>query len=206
MRHAATVPCSSSASKTGQSLQLMAELGTPVRLRTTTQPHAPVQHGLECIGQDASGAAEPYCHPDTTAQRVKDTNRQTTSYSPAQHGLEHLGQEAALHDEPLRAVQAAAGAQLRKQELLHGWEGSGGCSEATLAQQLLWVTARRHVLVVARAHGGLHFAITGPSDKTAAPSSKQRVRSAAKSSVTDVRSSPSPARARGCGSSTCTAP
>lgn len=45
--------------------------------------------------------------------------------SPAQHGLKGLWQEAALDNQPLRAVQAAAGTQLRKQELLQATREGG---------------------------------------------------------------------------------
>lgn len=56
------------------------------------------------------GACRPPLHPPS---------------SPAQHRLKRLGQEAALDDQPLRAVQRAAGAQLREQELLRGGRRGG---------------------------------------------------------------------------------
>jgi hypothetical protein len=78
----------------------------------------PVQQVL-CRG---ACAVAPYTAPTSHRHQPAPTIH-STHYPPAQHGLESLWQEAALDDEPLRAIQRPARAQLRQQEGLHRQAG-----------------------------------------------------------------------------------
>lgn len=128
--------------------------------------------------------------------------------SPAKHRLKRLGQEAALDDQPLRAVQRAAGAQLRQQELLRGW----GAQHGALRRR----KERPRPDSVADGRRMLHRGMPAASSHPASDS-----RGAARCTPLHAgwgrpqkglhrpsrpRPRASPARAPGCGSSTCKAP